>query len=312
MFSTLRTRFGIPGVISVIALVFAMFGGAYAASNSSGGGKATASAKAKKGPRGPKGPKGDTGPAGPAGAKGDTGGAGSNGAPGAPGKDGESVKGEPIAAGGACGAGVTGVKYTVGATTTNVCNGTNGTNGAAGLPAFLPPEKTETGFWSLGPGGVGGVDFDAKSTSGQGLQQVPISFPIPLEEAPEITFVWLRYNDFASGYNEPFLPSELEEIFEEGAEHGCPGFDEGLPLAEAGHLCVYGSFTGKVRPTGTAIPNTIRSSSEPPQIFTDVSQAIDPSGSGKTAGAGKVGTALKLECLTEACEAFGAWAVTAG
>ena len=32
MFSTLRTRFGIPGVISVIALVFAMFGGAYAAS----------------------------------------------------------------------------------------------------------------------------------------------------------------------------------------------------------------------------------------------------------------------------------------
>ena len=48
MFSTLRNRFGIPGVISVIALVFAMFGGAYAASNSSGGGKATASAKAKK------------------------------------------------------------------------------------------------------------------------------------------------------------------------------------------------------------------------------------------------------------------------
>ena len=33
MFSTLRTRFGIPGVISVIALVFAMLGGAYAANN---------------------------------------------------------------------------------------------------------------------------------------------------------------------------------------------------------------------------------------------------------------------------------------
>jgi hypothetical protein len=51
MFSTLRNRFGIPGVISVIALVFAMLGGAYAANNSSGGGKATASAKVKKGPR---------------------------------------------------------------------------------------------------------------------------------------------------------------------------------------------------------------------------------------------------------------------
>ena len=67
MFSTLRNRFGIPGVISVIALVFAMFGGAYAASNSSGGGKATASAKAKQGPRGKTGKTGPAGPAGPAG-----------------------------------------------------------------------------------------------------------------------------------------------------------------------------------------------------------------------------------------------------
>ena len=82
MFSTLRNRFGIPGVISVIALVFAMFGGAYAASNSSGGGKATASAKAKKGP---KGPKGATGPAGPAGAAGPAGPAGPKGDAGATG-----------------------------------------------------------------------------------------------------------------------------------------------------------------------------------------------------------------------------------
>jgi len=52
MLSPLRNRFGIPGVISVIALVFAMFGGAYAASNSGDGptasGKATASAKRGK------------------------------------------------------------------------------------------------------------------------------------------------------------------------------------------------------------------------------------------------------------------------
>jgi hypothetical protein len=102
---SLRNRFGIPGVISVIALVFAMFGGAYAATNS--GGKATASAKAKKGPRGPKGPAGpagSAGPAGPAGAKGDTGAAGSNGAPGAPGPEGpegpEGEEGSPWTAGG--------------------------------------------------------------------------------------------------------------------------------------------------------------------------------------------------------------------
>src|SRR5260221_553574 len=67
MFSPLSNRFGIPGVISVIALVFAMLGGAYAASSNSGGGKASASAKAKKGPRGPKGATGPAGPAGPPG-----------------------------------------------------------------------------------------------------------------------------------------------------------------------------------------------------------------------------------------------------
>lgn len=92
MLSFLRNRFGIPGVLSVIALVFAMLGGAYAANNAaSGGGKATASAKAKRGPKGPKGPKGDTGSQGPPGLqgpKGDTGSQGPPGPPGAPGKTG--------------------------------------------------------------------------------------------------------------------------------------------------------------------------------------------------------------------------------
>jgi hypothetical protein len=95
MLSPLRNRFGIPGVISVIALVFAMFGGAYAANDDNGGDKASASAKAKKGPRGPrgpKGPKGPAGPAGPAGAKGDTGAAGSNGTNGTNGSAGAAGK----------------------------------------------------------------------------------------------------------------------------------------------------------------------------------------------------------------------------
>ncbi|HVY79013.1 MAG TPA: hypothetical protein VG898_10950 [Solirubrobacterales bacterium] len=126
MFSTLRTRFGIPGVISVIALVFAMLGGAYAANNSSSGGKATASAKkakAKKGPRGPrgpKGPKGDTGPAGPQGAKGDTGAEGKQGPQGATGANGAT--GSPWPAGGT-----------------------------------LPPGATQTGVW--GGGGEIGEEY---------------------------------------------------------------------------------------------------------------------------------------------------------
>jgi hypothetical protein len=84
MLSTMREhlRLSPAGVIAVVALVFAMAGGAFAANGGSG---ATTSAKAKRGPKGPKGPKGATGaqgpkgdtgpmgPAGPAGAKGDTG-----------------------------------------------------------------------------------------------------------------------------------------------------------------------------------------------------------------------------------------------
>jgi hypothetical protein len=150
MFSTLRTRFGIPGVISVIALVFAMFGGAYAASNSSGGGKATASAKAKKGPRGPKGatgpvgPAGAQGPAGPAGAKGD---AGANGA-----------------AGGVGPAGPTGAKGATGAT---------GPAGLSGFTKTLPKGETETGTWAI----------EAHTVVGSYVPTTSISFPIPLEQA---------------------------------------------------------------------------------------------------------------------------------
>jgi hypothetical protein len=154
MFSTLRTRFGIPGVISVIALVFAMFGGAYAASNSSNSGKATASAKAKKGPRGPKGatgpagPAGAQGPAGPAGAKGDAGANGSNGAAGATGAT-----------------GATGAKGATGAA------GATGATGFSGFTETLPAGKTETGAWSI----IG-------SSSRPLAQATAISFPIPLKE----------------------------------------------------------------------------------------------------------------------------------
>jgi hypothetical protein len=160
MFSTLRTRFGIPGVISVIALVFALVGGAYAANNSSSGGKATASAKAKKGPRGPKGatgpagPAGAQGPAGPAGAKGDAGANGSNGAAGPTG---------PTGAAGAKGA--TGAAGATGAT------------GFSGFTATLPSGKTETGTWGEERGGILTSEIVE-----------PISFSIPLAAGSEKAF----------------------------------------------------------------------------------------------------------------------------
>lgn len=221
MFSTLRNRFGIPGVISVIALVFAMFGGAYAASNSSGGGKATASAaKGKPGPRGktgktgpagPQGPAGPAGPVGPAGAKGDAGAQGAPGtpgAPGAPGAAGKSVTGEPIAAGGACGENAEGVKYTLNAVSTDVCSG------ESGFTEVLPPEATEKGAWAL----------DSKGGEGENVL-TPISFPIPLSEADAAAIKvhkWIQGN-----------PAEQDSQ--------CLGTVTN-PEAEAGTICLYSAI----------------------------------------------------------------------
>jgi collagen triple helix repeat protein len=181
MFSTLRNRFGIPGVISVIALVFAMFGGAYAASNSSGGGKATVSAKAKKGPRGPKGatgPAGPAGPQGPAGANGKDGAAGkagANGTNGDPGADGKSVITTPINVGdpGCNTLGGTEVEVEGSGQAEEVCNGEEGAQGAQGDPwtagGTLPPGDTETGAWSWGTYSVTAL-----------VEYVPVSFSVPL------------------------------------------------------------------------------------------------------------------------------------
>jgi hypothetical protein len=160
MFSPLRNRFGIPGVISVIALVFAMMGGAYAATN---GNPLAGASKAKKGPRGPKGPKGDTGPAGPAGSigaqgpagpagpKGDTGPSGAPGAPGAPGKDGK--------------------------------------NGTTGFTETLPSGKTETGAW-----GLAGPEFE-----GNKMAVAPISFNIPLDSTLDAAHVVIVKKNATAG-----------------------------------------------------------------------------------------------------------------
>jgi len=206
MFSTLRTRFGIPGVISVMALVFALVGGAYAANNSTSNGKATASAKAKKGPRGPKGatgpagPAGAQGPAGPAGAKGDAGANGSNGAAGATGPTGPTgAKGSP------------GLVGPTGET------GPTGATGFSGFTSTLPSGKTETGTWSVGQVAVQGVN----------QVRVPISFPIPLATSVKAVFL------------------SKEETEAEAEPEGCSWeWENGtsVPKAPPGVLCVFTSL----------------------------------------------------------------------
>jgi len=210
MFSPLRNRFGIPGVISIIALVFAMAGGAFAAKSlNSGGSKATSSASGKKGPRGPRGPRGKqgpTGPQGPVGAKGDTGAAGANGTNGSNGVAGPTgptgVTGQNGAIGATGATGAAGVG-TAGAT------GPTGATGETGFTETLPSGAIEVGTWS-GTVGASGLDF------------APLSFPIP-------------------------LAADLEEakvhIIGEGGTGGpgCTGGKANTPKVgiEAGHLCVY-------------------------------------------------------------------------
>ena len=239
MFSTLRTRFGIPGVISVIALVFAMFGGAYAASNSSGGGKATASAKAKKGPRGPKGatgpagPAGAQGPAGPAGAKGDAGAAGSNGTSGTNGTNGTSAEAVSFSgAKGGCTEG--GVEVKSAKPATFVCNGKKGENGQTGFTETLPSGKTETGTWSILQTGAFGF--------GQGLTS--ISFPIPLKEGKEeAAFMFSKQETSNGEFGQTETPPKKAcKVGDAGCvDTGCTGSID-KPTAPLGILCIYTKY----------------------------------------------------------------------
>jgi hypothetical protein len=305
MFSPLRNHFGIPGVISVIALVFAMFGGAYAASNN--GGKATASAKAKRGPRGPKGaagPAGPAGPQGPAGANGKDGAIGAAGEKGDPGTDGTNGKSAETASftgsKGTCGSGQGGIEVKSASPTAFVCNGKEGSPWTAG--GFLPHGKTETGTWATGMGGAGPEEGTSVSQ-----QLVPISFTLPLEEAPELTFVWLWPRGL---FAEEFSPEVVEGILEEAAENGCPGFEGGIPQADPGHLCVYAANTLGLEPTGTGVPSTVRAP-EPPQIFTGGSTVPGPNGASTESGVNQVGTTLEMNCSSTFCKGLGVWAVTA-
>jgi len=264
MFSTLRNRFGIPGVISVIALVFAMFGGAYAASNSSGGGKATASAKAKRGPKGPKGEAGPAGPAGPAGA------VGKAGASGAPGKDGASVVNTEFS--GPEGTCTEGGTRLAGATTTYACNGKKGKAGKEGSPwtagGVLPSEASETGIWGLN--GTGVVEHEDTV----GFQTLPISFSIPLADAPSVVL--------------------LKEG--EASKAGCPGLVEGIPTADPGNLCIYTDALEAITNEGFFHPAT----------------AAECGGFGCfLPGASTTGVLFTVKCQFFFCFAGGKWAVTA-
>jgi hypothetical protein len=293
MFSLLRNRFGIPGVISVIALVFAMLGGAYAASNDNSGKGSKASASAtKRGPRGPRGKQGPAGPQGPAGAngaKGDTGAAGSNGANGANGTSAKTKSFAGVKAGSGCSEG--GIEVESASPVVYVCNGKKGTNGKDGTFSTepLPAGQTLTGVWSTSGGG---------DTEGSVISLAAISFPIRVSPAPTVLFE-AHFGSFILGaelanenatvYGPNPSPGTLEEAEEdeEAWKATCTG-SAADPKASPGFFCGYlGKQTGTV--------------AKPP--FTSA-ELVEP--------ANEFGVVVPFEMQDKAASARGSWAVTAG
>ncbi len=297
MLQRIRTHLSYANVAATLALVFALTGGAFAATGHSGGSsgasKATASvtpvartakakSKTKASPRGPAGRKGAigaTGPAGPAGATGPAGGAGPQGPQGPAGNNGSNgEKGEAGTSVTSAKASTTecpegGTKFTAANGASKACNGKEGSPWTDG--GTLPPEKTETGVWGL---------TLLHGATGQGLD-IPISFTIPLV-APLINVEECGENG---------KPACKVHIFEEATmPAGCTGtvvggFVQDLG-AEPGNLCIY------IRHANILAAQLLAEDIEAEEVV----------------GAGKTGTVLQtLSLLPEGTYASGEWAVTA-
>jgi Collagen triple helix repeat (20 copies) len=205
MFHAIRKHLTPATVIATLALVFAVTGGAYAASKylitSTKQIKPSvlASLKGKNGAAGPAGAQGPAGPAGASGAKGENGIAGNEGMQGKEGPRGATGP-----------AGVTGAK---------------GATGQTGFTEKLPSGETETGTWSA---------FMGRSAypSGKEIPVAAISFPIPLKAHSENAFFC----------NQAQTEAETGECTNGATKQvelsGCTG-NVTEPTAPVGRLCVY-------------------------------------------------------------------------
>jgi hypothetical protein len=282
MFTKLREPLGTAGlVVAIIALVFALGGGAWAITASVSGKhhkqplKAKRHARGTRGPQGPAGPEGPEGPAGVNGKNGTNGKAGANGTNGTPGKSvvsGEEPAGENCEQGGYWfeiqG---TGIKQ-------YICKGGGGSGGGGGGSGgtTLAPGDTETGLWSflVPPGGWEGE-------AGTEVAWVTMSFPLRTS-----------FNS-GNGYKFRWIGQEFWlEPGEEWDRTDCPGSTR-EPAAEPGFLCVYAE----------AVSNQTSKKREP-CILPGVGGLNADVGSGAVMGFCAVDPA-------EATHGYGSWAVTA-
>jgi hypothetical protein len=236
-----------PGtLIAFVALIFALTGGAFAATGNSsspshatqtaGAAKSRSTGKSKAGPRGPAGPTGKTGatgaagpagptgtpgPAGPAGATGPQGPQGEKGDTGAEGKAGEGVTGKTVVPSqNTCPEG--GTEFIIEGKKTYACDGKEGKPGMIHPGETLPVGASETGVWSAA-GTVTLPNNQELPEEEQEKRSASISFTVPLPAEPTIKAVFLE-------------PGEQETS-------ECPG-TPAKPEAKTGYLCVYTGYAG--------------------------------------------------------------------
>ena len=252
MFSRIRKHLTPSTAIALLALVFALTGGAFAATNHSAGplsastAKSKAKAKTKAGARGPAGPAGKNGavgPAGPAGAQGPAGAAGAAGAKGEPGAagttgaegkngtNGESVTSATIGNGVHCGSG--GSEFKAGSAVTYACNGKEGKEGSTGKEGptgkegspwtdggTLPSKSTETGTWFAS-------GMPTKNPTGAIAMVVdPVSFPIPLKADLPASLIGFEEGEGEKSPASAITAKECEGTYKE-------------PKAAPGHFCLF-------------------------------------------------------------------------
>ena len=301
MFQRLRRHMSYANVVATFALVFAMSGGALAASKylitSSKQIKPSvlASLKGKAGANGAQGAAGAQGAQGPAGATGPKGENGTAGANGTAGTNGASVTSAPLGVGNEhCKEG--GNEFVAASGPGYACNGKAGKEGKEGKEGSpwtaggtLPSGKTETGSWSIG--NLGG----SAGTRGR-HERIALSFPIQLKESLGAADVHYRPAEFPGlkscgelvGVPLEECEKEVkeEEAKQKAIEAACPGSVE-EPKATPGNLCVYESDNASMLLDGIAKLNR----------------------KGE-AGASTAGALLNMEPLEEEGDAWGAWAVT--